>query len=77
MQPLHVDYVNNLASKNVLSPPPNKYNLPRTFGNSGLNKSFGGPDNYEEVRLKRQSKMPGPGMYGFTDQVSRSLNLTE
>ena len=53
MQPLHVDHVYNLAKRNVLAPSPDKYDLPRTFGNSGLNKSFGGPDNYENVRLKR------------------------
>lgn len=59
-----------------MPPSPDKYDLPRTFGKSGLNKSFGIPDNYEHVRLKRQSQMPGPGDYRLADEISRSINIS-
>ena len=60
-----------------MPPSPDKYDLPRTFGNSGLNKSFAGPDNYENVRLKKQAMMPGPGNYGFPDMIRKSQNVSE
>ena len=41
MNPMHIDRVNVSAKKNILAPGPGNYELPQTFGNNGLKKSFG------------------------------------
>ena len=69
---MHVDSVIRAAEKQIVPPAPCAYEKPKTFGKVGLHKSFGVPDNYEEVRLKRQSQMPGPGNYKFPDQLESS-----
>jgi hypothetical protein len=62
MYPMHVDRVIRQSERFETHAGP-IYDLPQTFGKVGLAKGLAGKDQYENIKLKKQGALPGPGSF--------------
>lgn len=56
-------------------PGPGVYDLPKTFGKEGLQRSFGKKLHLDDIQLRRSMALPGPGDYIHPDKVEDKLTM--
>lgn len=81
IQKLHIEKEIDSITKKEASPPPNRYEMPETFGKEGTKFSirqrmtryglkYDGRDDYY---YNMQKKLPGPGYYNAPETLGKSL----
>ena len=78
MATLHIDDINKMAKKQLITPGPGRYEKAQTFGKEGKKLSFHARTPYDHIALKRSRNYPGPGSYNMsnvlTDDLQHSKN---
>lgn len=81
IQKIHIDKEVDSITKKQASPPPNRYDMPATFGKEGTKfsirqrmKRYGLKyDGRDDFYFNMQKKLPGPGYYNKPDTLGKSL----
>ena len=80
MKKIHIDKLNDEASKKIASPCPGSYEKSQTFGAGGIHfsmrkkmKRYGTNDGYDDFNLERERKLPGPGYYHHAETIGTRM----
>ena len=81
MAKLHIDKLNDEASKKIASPCPGEYEKSQTFGAAGIHfsmrkkmKRYGNRvDKFDDYNYDCEKKLPGPGYYHHTETVGTRM----
>lgn len=81
MNKLHIDRINDEATKKIASPCPGNYEKSQTFGASGphfsvrkrLNRYGNRVDKFDNYYFDAEKKLPGPGNYAHAETVGTKM----
>ena len=73
MMKIHIEDIIKKQKDGLTVPGPGKYQMAKTFGQEGFFKSFSPRLKYDDISLKRQKFIPGPGMYPVATVLSTGI----
>ena len=81
MNKLHIDKLNDEATKKIASPSPGAYEKTRTFGKAGrhfsmrqkMNRYGNRVDKFDNYHYDKEKKLPGPGYYIHPETIGSKM----